>query len=301
MDAKGRGARLSSNQLALERLATNLRVESELFEALDILSDLCVVVFKGGCLTRLIYGDLRRRASADNDIWVPRAQATEALHRLEAQGYRCLPQLDSQAALRRVGQVALWKDGDLRRPSLDLHQEPFSRRYFAVPEGLLKENLLTVDFHGREVATFNEGLALVHMVAHWVQHHFEPAHLKEIRAAHHAFSKKVPEPSLRKLAAQTCSLPAYDLALASAGVTANDSGRTLGFRASFTNSVMQRWPESAPHVVLKLLSLFLVAPERLPTQVLAALYLESDELHSRYGSGNRASLLVRHLCRSLRR
>ena len=107
-------------QIDLERMATNLRMEDELLGVLTLLDSLPVVVFKGPLLTRLIYGDLRQRASADNDLWVAEPHIGQALARLLAHGYRATPGLDPEGALRRVGQVALFHP-EPRRPSVDLH------------------------------------------------------------------------------------------------------------------------------------------------------------------------------------
>ena len=143
-------------------------------------------------MTRLIYGDLRKRASSDNDIWVPREHFFEALERLEAAGYQPVLGLDSRSAVRRVGQVALWPGGDPDAVSLDLHVEPFSQRYFRIDEPLLLQNLDSVDLHGRCVQTFSPALALLHMVAHWIQHHFEERLLGDVREAWLSFGAELP-------------------------------------------------------------------------------------------------------------
>lgn len=285
-----------------ERLATNLRVEGALLSALDLLRDFPVVVFKGAVLTRLIYGDLRQRASADNDLWVRSARSHAALDHLLAHGYEPLLGLDPHAALRRVGQVALWPHGDLEQPSLDLHEAAFSSRFFRASERALSEHLMEVELHGRRVLTFDRPLALCHQVAHWVQHHLDPAHLPTIADSWSAWRRTwlTSTSGLSALGQQTCTEEALSLALALAHPQASPPLPLPG-RARFIHSGIEGWGLPSHHLLRKLSSLFLVAPHRLPEGMLGALLLEPDELRSRYGSGSRARLIGHHLWASLRR
>jgi hypothetical protein len=284
-----------------ERLATNLRVESQLLEALDLLEGLAVVVFKGTALTRLLYGDLRLRASSDNDLWVPASNMNEALTRLTRAGYLPPPHLDARAAMKRVGQVALWKNRDFNLAAVDLHAEPFSRRYFNVSQQLLLQNLTQVSIQGRGVLTFNPQLALVHLVAHFIQHHFEERLLGDIEQAWRKFRSELTERDWNELATATCSREALHFTLARFGAYLGRDETSLPWRARFTLNAFSSTSGPPRNLTRKLLSLFLVDPTRLPGQLLSAFALEADDLRSRYGLGSRPRLLLRHLWRSLER
>lgn len=287
---------------AWERLATNLRVEQALLAALELLRDFPVVVFKGAVLTRLIYDDLRRRASADNDLWIPAPGSHAALDHLLSHGYTPLEGLEPHAALRRVGQVALWPEGDLEQPSLDLHEAPFSTRFFRVRDEILLQHVMEWELHGRPIRTFDRPLALCHQVAHWVQHHLEPQHLPVIADSWLAWQKPwlTPLDELLALSEQTCSQEALALVLGLA-LPEHPAPMPAPPRARFIQNGIQRFGLPRHHLLRKLTALSLVAPQRLPEGVLGALLLEADELHSRYGSGSRARLIGQHLWASLRR
>lgn len=135
---------LESSHDEWERLATNLRVERALLDVLDLLPEFRVVVFKGGLLTRLIYGDLRKRASADNDLWIEEPDCSTALRRLLDAGFLPLPGIDPERAMRRNGQVALWPGGVMGEVSLDLHAEPFMAALFPVRIEDIRPHLIEV-------------------------------------------------------------------------------------------------------------------------------------------------------------
>lgn len=286
-----------SPDIRWERIATNLRVEGALLPVLDLLQGLPVVVFKGALLTRRIYGDLASRASSDNDLWVPSAQIREALGRLLSAGFRPLPHVDPWRALRRNGQVPLWPQGDTRRVSVDLHEHPFSARYFSVAEATLQENLESVVVHDRELLTFNHSLAFVHMVAHYLQHHFEEGHLTHIGAAWDSWNSDLNETQLRLLARRTCSEAALELVLGCAYLDGHC--RTPGLSSKKPLARLVGKALSTGHfehsLGRKALSLALVAPRRLPQAALASVLLERDDLHSRYGDGASWRLYMRHL------
>lgn len=293
-------------QLAWEKLATNLRVEEALISALSLLHGLEIVVFKGPILTKMIYGDLRRRASADNDIWVDWAHAFDALERLLTAGYSAQSGLDPRAAILRVGQVALFHH-DQSRPSLDLHAEPFSGRFFRVKAQTLRSHIMMVDVHGIRTQTFMPELAFVHLVAHYIQHHFEEALLVDIAAAWERWSA---DESIRngiyELAPATCTMPALVLTL---GMARAEQSRSRTSTPPVPTSLISAWERarvacvsrvlgtslSERTVVRKFLALFLVAPTSLLTGILGATFLDKDDLVSRYGSGQYWLLLLRHL------
>lgn len=288
-----------------ERLATNLRVESALPEVLDALSELTVVVFKGALLTERIYGDLRARASGDNDLFVPVAEARIALERLLARGFRALPGLDPWAALAGEGQVALWPQGDTNRVSVDLHQRPFASPYFDVSESLLLEHLEEAELVGRRVLTFDRALTLCHLVAHFVQHHLDRDHLPTIAAAAQAFQLDARE--LESLAKATGTFEAMDYALSvAADLKLGDAA--LGERPGNWCTLRARqvrcaWSseraEPPREVVRKALALYLASPRRFARGVLASAWLRPDDLRARYGAGPRLVLSLRHVVRVL--
>lgn len=291
-----------NGQMELERLATNLRVEDELLRVLKLLEPWSPVVFKGPLLTRMIYRDLRLRASADNDIWIPEPDVTAALERLLDSGYSALPHLNPRAALRRVGQVALFHP-DPSVPSLDLHAEPFSKRFFTVSNSTLVRHLHLVPFHGRQVRIFDEPLAFTHLVAHYIQHHFDEHLLVDLRGAWRAWStSRATLYAIAKLSGSTCTRAALALTLNMCGL--DEEMRSLPWRGlSAWDRVRVEWVarrlrssvKSPTALERQFLALFLVAPHRLAQGVAGAVLLEQDELVSRYGPGRREVLLLRHL------
>jgi Uncharacterised nucleotidyltransferase len=283
------------SSLEWERLATNLRVEAALLEALDVLQGFSVIVFKGAILTRLIYGDLRARASSDNDIWIPASEASAALDRLLEAGFLPAQGIDARAAVRRVGQVALWPNGDTERPSLDLHLAPFSSRYFSVREEVLNGNLLAVDIHQREVLTFSRPLAMTHLVAHYIQHHFEDDHLKDLGAAWDSWQPILG--GIMALAAQTCTKEALLFTLHRTyqlGHCRIPPPAPLYGRSRIVTAVVDK-PGFGHPLGRKFLSLFLTSPRRLPEGAWGSVFLEQDDLDSRYGVGTPWRQYWRHL------
>lgn len=279
---------LESSQDEWERLATNLRVEKALLEVLEVLPEFRVVVFKGGLLTRLIYGDLRKRASADNDLWVEEPECSRALGRLLESGFRALPGIDPRAALRRNGQVALWPRGDMDEVSLDLHAEPFMGALFPVRSEDVVPHLIEVPLHERQVLTFDEPLSLVHMVAHYLQHRLERDHLEEIGAAWDAWA--LDEKELRELARRTCSEPALEHALHLCWELGHCRKAPLSVtsrRARLCRLLDSKDRGQLPPTKGRVLSFFLAAPSRLPKAAIAEIFLEDDDRTSRYGPGSR--------------
>jgi len=303
-------------QMDLERIATNLRVEEALLGILELLDPLPVVVFKGPLLTRLIYGDLRQRASADNDLWVEEPHVLNALERLLAHGYLPTPGLDPRAALRRVGQVALMHP-ESRRPSVDLHVQPYSRRFFSVDYARVSTHVRLVALHGRQVRTFDEPLAFTHLVAHFLQHHFELQLVDDIAWAWGAWAEL---PGFRQTVVElgrvTCTLPALlftlrlielrkgghtspvvseQCRLVEAELSMWERVRVRGVLRRFSVGAAKEMRAPLLSVERKFLALFLVAPHRLATEISHAVLLEQDDLTSRYGPGRRGGLLLRHL------
>jgi len=285
-----------------ERLATNLRVERALLDALDCLEDVRVVVFKGPTLTRMIFGDLRQRASADNDLWVARRDANRALHRLLRAGYSPLEGIDPERAMKRYGQVALWPAGDPSSVSLDLHVEPFSARYFDVPETVLEANLVPVDVQGHALLTFSKPLALCHLVAHFVQHHLTTPQLENFAHACHEWGPRVLQEAER-LAPRTCSAGAFEYSVWLArrrGLLGGTCPELRG-RSGFVAALGGIAPEEKHSIVRKFLAVWVSDPKKLPQGVYSSVCLDPDDLHSRYGNGRRATLLGRHFLHLLQR
>lgn len=268
-----------------ERLAVNLRVEASLIGALDLLADFPVVVFKGAILTRLIYGDLRARASCDNDIWIRTSVAKSALERLLTAGFRPVPGLDAHGAFRRTGQVDLWPGGEMGQPSLDLHRAPFSIRYFSVREETLLSNLMIIRIHDRDVQTFNRRLALTHLVAHYIQHHFDDALLVDVGEAWDRWQNELD--GLWGLAAKTCTNSALLFTLHRAyhkGHCRIPPPAPLCARGRLVTALVDEAPLTHP-LGQKFLSLLLTDPQRLPRGIWGSVFLEKDDLESRYGVG----------------
>lgn len=275
-------------QLQWERLATNLRVEEALLEVLELLKGFRVVVFKGGLLTRQIYGDLRQRASADNDIWIEEPDCRRALEILLYAGYRPLEGLEARAALRRYGQVALWPDQDMDRVSIDLHAEPFMGSLFTVEREAIQRHIVETSLHERSVLTFDEYLAFVHMVAHFLQHRLERDHLEEIGAAWEKWD--LDESRLRALARSTCSEPALEHAIHLCSVLGHCRKAPLPRttrRARLCALLDGASRSQLPPTKGRLASFLLAAPHRLPGAVVSAILLEDDDRISRYGPGSR--------------
>lgn len=282
-----------------ERLAQNLRVERGLLAGLDVLSDIPIVVFKGGALTRRLYGDLRKRASADNDLMVRHRDAGRALDRLLAHGYQPAAGLDAERALARTGQVALFPGGDFDAPSLDLHAEPFSRNFFQVDEDYLWSRLEVVDIHGRSIPTFDAPLALTHMVAHFFQHLLEVSQLQHIGWAWDRFGRELDRAELVEVAERTSGVAALEYALGLAaeyGFVRGPRPECSSARARLALRCFgRRWLESQPRGSARGLVAVLVAdPARLPRALGRGLFPEQDELTSIYGEGSPVSLLFQH-------
>ena len=293
-----------------EVLATNLRVVSSLHRALDLLSGLPVVVFKGPLLTARVYGRLSARASADSDLWVPEARAREALDRLLAANFQPSPHLDPVRALERRGQVALWPAGDVGQVSIDLHARPFSRPYFDVDERVLAEHLELDTTFGRPITTFDRRLAFCHAVAHYVQHHLADSYvdligrLWSLVAPHQVGAEPLADVrsadgALTDLIGRTCGFPAVEVALRRHAIIHGRShaGRERERRAREVGRVLAAFGGAPPGVVRKFLSLYLVRPERLPSGAWEAAFPPADVLHEQYGLGWRWGLYLRHLLR----
>lgn len=290
-----------------ERLASNLRVERALLSALDLLEGIPVVVFKGGLLTRRIYGDLRLRSSADNDLLVRRVDAHRALERFASRGFVPLEGLDAHRALDRTGQVALWMHGDFDLPSVDLHVEAFSRNFFSVDEATIWSRLETVELHGRSVQTFDGSLTMAHLVAHFFQSLLERRQLADIAAAWRHFGENLARdadssPAFWATIDQTVGRAAleYALGLALAGSAVPFEARSARARRAleFWGRV---WLDENPATSLRGLVAVLVAdPRHLFRSLYRGFCPELDELHSLYGSGHPVRLLLTHWRHRLR-
>jgi len=296
-----------------ETIATNLRVLAALHRALDVLSGLPVVVFKGPIWTLRAYGQLGARASADCDLWLPAHAALEALQRLLEAGYAPSGPIDPQDALRFRGQVALWPARDPSGVSIDLHQRPFARPYFDVEEAVLLEHLETDLSSGRAVQTFDLGLSFCHAVAHYVQHHFEDQRLDMVRRlwllcigaegmdGRGPLELSAADPGLLELVERTCGRPAAALALHRA---ADSSRQPLpsaagGRRARDVARILASFEGIPPGVARKFLALYLTAPGRLLPGIWGSAFPPSSYLEEQYGPGSRPWLLVRHAMRVL--
>jgi hypothetical protein len=254
-----------------------------------------VVVFKGGILTRMLYGDLGRRASVDNDLWVREPLTQVALQRLVDAGFSALPGLDPHRALRREGQVALWPEGD-DPIGADLHAAPFSRRIFAVSEQILDEHVVPYELHGRLIRTFDKPLSLVHLVAHYVQHRLDPEHLGNLGAAWDQWDLQ--ESEVRRLAVATCSEPALEFALMSA-FEQGHATRPVPFATHrrvrsllrLTDAGRRPGGESSA----RLLSLVLAAPDRIVRWTYDGVVLDEDEFVARSGKGRSVGQILRRI------
>jgi len=298
-------------EVEAEALAANLRVLSALHQALDLLSALPVVVFKGPLLTARAYGRLGARASGDNDVWLPAPACAEALERLLLAGYRAAPYVDPRAALERRGQVALWPDGDLEQVSLDLHARPFARPYFEVRDAVLLAHLETDVGTGRPIQTFDRPLSFCHAVAHWVQHHLPDGHLDLInrlwlanvgegRDDRGPLDWEAASDGLRGLVVETCGRASVELVLERSAQIAGRKARVPAERrAREVARVLAYFDGSPPGVVRKFCALYLTAPERLLEGAWGAAFPSAAVLHEQYGPGRRPWLLLRHLARVL--
>ncbi len=300
----------SSRQLDWEVLATNLRVQEALLGVVELLDPIPLVVFKGPLLTQMIYGDLRKRASGDNDIWIPDpADQRLAVQRLTKAGYRPRPGLDPFLELNRYGQVELFRRDET---PVDLHAEPFSARFFEVDDETLHANLCEAALGDGRVRTFNPALAVTHMIAHWVQHHFEARLLPDVLSALSVLHEEQ-RAQVLTLADKTCTRSALELvelyggrapgSLSSfssrgADIPPRLAGVSDRVRVQFVYKCLRR-DEALSSLSRKFLALFLVAPRRLPRGVLGATFLDHDDLVSRYGPGRYEVLLSRHVWRKL--
>ena len=278
-----------------DNMFTNLRGEQELLRVLDILEGLYVVVFKGGILTRMIYGDLGARASVDNDLWVRSSETRAALDRLLGAGFSPLPGLDPVKALTREGQVALWADGK-DAVGADLHASPFSRKIFSVPENVLEEHVVEFELHGRSIHTFDRPLAFAHLVAHYVQHRLEPSHLRDIGAAWDSW--KLDESGIRRIARQTCTEAALEFALGAArdqGYCTRAVIEPSHQRARSLLHWTDRGRRLGGETSGRFLSLALAAPRRIPSWAYRGILLEDDEFVARSGRGRSLMQVLRRI------
>ncbi len=289
---------MSGDTEGWERLATNLRVEKALLQVLELLEGLPVVVFKGALLTRMVYGDLRQRASADNDLWIPHAYAHEALTRLLSAGYLPEPGLDARAAFRRRGQVPLWLAGDFTQVSADLHVEAFSALYFSVDESVLKEHLVSVEIHGRRVQTFDRLLAMTHMAAHFIQHQFEQHVLVVLGHAWDRWHKELDLDELFLLSSQTCTRSALEYSLWLAHLLGYARCEVPPLSSWRARALAQLHGDKLPaqrDIYRKFMSLAVSDLKNIPQGMLHSLWLEQDELNNRYGEGARGAQFLKHI------
>jgi hypothetical protein len=260
------------------------------------------VVFKGPLLTQRVFGDLRARASADNDLWVSSDRIDAALGRLLRAGYQPEPQVEARERLRRLGQVALWPRGDFSAVSLDLHAKPFNARYFSVSEELLSRHLVSVAHGSRSFLTFDAKLSLCHLSAHYVQHHLDDSLTPMIGRLYEGLAVEGQLEQVWRLAEETGTREALWLAL--------DRSRTPGSRLHrprvdprafliarlLPAAETQRRPRE---VTRKFLALWVSGPGRVIPGILHGLAPGRDELRTRYGEGSLVRLTAAHVRRVL--
>lgn len=284
---------------ALERLAQNLWLERELLRVDELLVDIPFVVFKGVFLSRRLFGDLTQRVSADNDILVREADGERALRRLLDAGYSpVLVGLDPGDALVRTGQVALELSDEERRPSLDLHVRAFSANFFRVDESWLWENhLRVVELHGRRFRVFDDPLAFVHLVAHYLQHLFEDARLDDVARGVEQIAREVGEEELDDVVRRTVGWRAVWFATAMAGspfALARDAARSTSFQRRSSALFRRLGIATSPTFLRGAFAVWLTDRKAWPEAARRAFFPAAGELRARYGPGARGALLVRH-------
>lgn len=182
-------------------LANNLKVQAELLQLLAALDDAGVqpVVLKGVPLVRAVYGRLDARFIGDNDLLVTAEQLDPALATLSSLGYRpraAYPEIE----LQHDGRTSFVRAA-AAAAHVDLHLSAFEPRLFPVPAELVWAEREGVELEGRRTSVLSKPAALLHLAAHFVQHHCaERRVLVDVARAWGAWGEPALQPRLRELA-----------------------------------------------------------------------------------------------------
>jgi Uncharacterised nucleotidyltransferase len=278
-----------------ENLATNLRAEAQLLRVLSRLDPGSVAVFKGPILTRRLYGDLRGRASTDQDLLLRAESAEEVLRVLHQLGFRAPGGIDARQTLVGCGQVSLAPgDGGVH---LDLHLRAFSARYFSEDPDVVWGNMETIDLHGHSVLTMNSRLALAHVAAHCLSHLFDESHLEEVRRAWRTLGPCAKEEAFSVVAEGTLGWRAFEFCLRMALGDDFPESDWPGPK----HPHLARLAQLALRVPVRAVTLrgavvaLTVAPKELSKVVRRGVWPSPEELTVRYGPGSLFARRLRHL------
>lgn len=275
-----------------EALAQNLRVEGELLRIRAALDGIPFAVFKGPILTKRLFHNLDSRESRDNDILVRQRDGVAALSRLVERGYLPLhEEFEPALVLQRTGQISLAIPGAPERPSLDLHIRAFSDHFFAVDEEFLWNSLVTTKVQGESFLTFGDDLMFCHLVAHYIQHLFEPEMLRELDRGVEVFCQGGPSSTLVDTVRATVGVRAADFATAMSGRPWREAEIGAGV---WIANVLREFPLPKTTLVRGAIALAVSDPSRWSRALFAAFVPSHDELSVRYGDGSYVPLLLKH-------
>lgn len=182
-------------------LANNLKVQAELLQLLTALNDAGVepVVLKGVPLVRALYGRLDGRFIGDNDLLVIPEQLHAALATLKSLGYRARAEYP-ELALRHDGRASFVRDRP-RPARIDLHLSAFEPRLYPVPAAEVWAEREAFELDGCSARVLGKPAALLHLAAHFVQHHCaERRVLGDVARAWNEWGDPALQPRLRDLA-----------------------------------------------------------------------------------------------------
>jgi len=276
-------------------LLENLRLERALLDALEVLTSLDVVSFKGTLLTRRLHGNLSGRVSTDNDLLVHPEDFEHAIELLLAQGYRLFGPIGSTPErLGAFDQLELYPPVGRTEVVLDLHRYAFSRLHFAANESSVWQNLESSELHGRLLQTFCPELTLVHLVAHAISHGLSERTLEDLHTAMSVLGPSLDFERTRAIARQTVGLTAFETICRLVGGSSS-LGRALPpfsilwtnrpsitLRVRLLDGLLPRF--RAPGFRTPLVAFVLLAPERALAVFARALYPGRAELLQRFGS-----------------
>jgi hypothetical protein len=203
-----------------EIVAHNLGIAAEMrriVQALDAARVRCIVL-KGIPLCDRIGDGLARRAIADNDILVHRADVARAMEALDGLGYRSLSWRRLEQDLEASFEHPLSRpDVDGRPLFCELHWNAFPPSLFRVRESTLWARTVEVDVLGVRVRVFDPALQMLHLASHVVQHELcEPRTLEVFGRAWSQWGNTIDRADLVSLAREVGIEQVFEYVVATA-------------------------------------------------------------------------------------
>ncbi len=192
-------------------LAAELRVIARAFAEAGI--DL--VVLKGIPFARRLGRPLPRRALADNDLLVRRADALTAYHLMRELGYTLgQPQVALEDRIRETHESLLVCTRHGYRVQADLHWGLVPDFLREPPEHLIWQGTEIVDIQGVPVRVLARSTTLIHLALHFAQHGFALAHaVEDLALAWNAWGPTIEIDTLLRAADTFHALAALDYSL----------------------------------------------------------------------------------------